>query len=298
MKPQDLLLKWLERRLEGAASPAANAWLREQCALVASGAPDRVLHLAYGQVIRKTGPAGRQLLAADTVEQTEAFAVHSGWDLHDWTVDQAARAALLLALPASDNADNVDRRVKAVMSLFQTADLGEHVALARALFLLPDAKALIHIAREAIRSNMGDVFRAVSQRNPYPAERFDEIAWNQMVVKCLFVDLPLRGIWGIDARVNAELARMLTGLARERWAAGRALSPEAWRCVAPFVALPDAAAVLDAAFDKGPADRRGAALALWSTRDAAARALVAAKAAELVPRLESGTLTWENYEQD
>jgi hypothetical protein len=112
----------------------------------------------------------------------------------------------------------------------------------------------------------------------------------------------LRGIWGIDARVNAELARMLTGLARERWAAGRTVSPEAWRCVAPFVATADAAAVLDAAFDKGPADRRSAALALWSTRDAAARELVAAKAPELVPRLDShpgsGTLTWENYEQD
>jgi hypothetical protein len=294
MKPQELIVRWLDHRLE----PAAASWLRGQCDLLASGSPERVLHLAFGQVVRKAGRGGRQPLAASAEEQTEAFAFHSGWDLQDWTVEQAARAALLLALP------HTDQSTKAVLALFQTADLGEHVALVRALFLMPDARALMHIAREGIRSNMGDVFRAVSQRNPYPAEQFDEIAWNQMVVKCIFVDLPLRGIWGIDARVNTELARMVVGLARERWAAGRPLSPEAWRCVAPFAdtaadaAQAEAAAVLDAAFDREPADRRGAALALWSTRGAAARTQVIARAPELVPRLEAGTLTWENYDQD
>jgi hypothetical protein len=302
MKSQDLLFQWLDRRLD----PAVAVWLRAQCALLKDGAPERTLHLGFGLALRKSGHAP---LAATASEQAEALAVHPGWDLRDWTLDQAARTAMLLSLPRSE------KNTRAVLALFQTADLGEHVALIRGLFLLPQAADLLHIGREAIRSNMGDVFFAVTQRNPYAAEHFDTIAWNQMIVKCLFLDLPLRGVYGVDARANADLARMLTGLARERWAAGRALSPEAWRCVAPFANIagdvsadsaadPDgtiateAAAVLHDALGKEPADRRGAALALWNTKRDAARALVRGIAPELAARLEAGTLTWENHEHN
>jgi hypothetical protein len=303
VKSQDLLLSWLERRLD----PEAAAWLRAQCALLAEGAPDRVLHLAFGQAPRKTGQAGRQLLAADAREQAEAFAVHPGWDLREWTVDQAARAALLLALPSSEKSAREtgasEKTVKAVLALFQTADLGEHVALVRALFLMPDAADLIHIAREGIRSNMGDVFRAVSQRNPYPAEHFDEIAWNQMVAKCVFTDLPLRSIHGLDRRANQALARMLLDLAQERRAAGRRLSPEAWRCIVPFfpTAAPEAEVLpfLERGLDRenAPADRRAVAVAAASLPARRGRALLEAHTPELVPALDAGTLTWENYDE-
>jgi hypothetical protein len=289
MKPLNLILSWLDPRLD----PAAAGWLRAQCDALAADAPDRVLHLAFGQVVRKNGAAGHASLAATASEQAAAFAMHPGWNLTGWTVDQAARAALLLALPRSE------KTVRAVLALFQTADLGEHIALARALFLMPNAPELLHIAREGIRSNMGDVFQAISQRNPYPSTHFDDIAWNQMVTKCLFVELPLDGIYGIDARANADLARMIVSLAEERWAAGRRISPEAWRCVARFVGDPaagNAAAILEIALDAGPADRRGAALALWNTAGGAGRATVKAKAPELVAALEAGTITWDNYE--
>jgi hypothetical protein len=148
-KVREFLLRVLDARL----SPEDAAWLRAQCDALAAGAPERALHLAFGQAVRKTG---RAPLAASAAEQSQAFVLHSGWDLRDWNVEQAARAALLLSLPASP------ATVKAVLALFQTADLGEHVALVRALFLMPDAAALLHVGREAIRSNMGDVFHAVS----------------------------------------------------------------------------------------------------------------------------------------
>ena len=228
MNAQNLLLHWLDRRLE----PATQTWLQERCAQLSSGASDKILYQAFGQALRY---AGKAPLALDSAEQAQAFAFHPGWDLRDWTCSQAARAAILLSLPENP------KTVEVVLSLFQTADLGEHVAIARSLFLLPDAKELLHIAREAIRSNMRDVFAAISQYNPYPAEHCDEIAWNQMVVKCLFVDLPLRSIYGLDARANTELSRILMGLARERHAAKRPFSPEAWRCMAPFANEKEAA---------------------------------------------------------
>ena len=221
MNPQNLLLQWLSRRLK----PDAQTWLRDRCAQLSGGASEGVFYTVFSQSVRH---AGKAPLEATTLEQAEAYAFHPGWDLSDWTRDQATRAALLLGLSGGS------KTVEMILSLYQTADLGEHLALARSLFLMPDAKALIHIAREAIRSNTGDLFAAISQRNPYPAEHCDEIAWNQMVVKCLFVDLPLHSIYGFDQRLNAELSRIVMALAKERRSAGRALSSEAWLCVAPF----------------------------------------------------------------
>lgn len=289
MMTTEPLFRWLERRLD----PEAFAWLGEQCRQLAAGAPERTLHLAFGQALRR---AGRESLEANEVECAEALALHPGWDLQVWTREETARAALLLSLPESE------KTVRAVLSLFQTADLREHVALVRALFLMPNAEALLHIAREAIRSNMGDVFEAVSQRNPYPAEHFDDIAWNQMVAKCVFVDLPLRSVYGLDNRANAALARMLLDLARERDAAGRALSPEAWRCIAPFHASVAAESTVKGFLERGAASsgaarRQGAALALHAIPVAWAVNILNEQAPDLVPLLQAGTLTWENYDK-
>jgi hypothetical protein len=77
------------------------------------------------------------------------------------------------------------------------------------------------------------VFEAVAHRNPYPREAFAEDSWNQMVVKAFFMGSTLWPIQGLDARANPRLARMLVGLAQERWAARRPVSGELWRCVVP-----------------------------------------------------------------
>ena len=207
MNSRELLLSWLESRLD----PAAIAWLRDRCHQLSAGnSAEKDLYLAFSQAVRH---AGKSPLNATNQEQQQAFAVHPGWDLRDWTTDQAVRVVLLLSLPSGP------KTVAAILALHQTADLREHMALVRALFLLSDAKAFLHIAREAIRSNMRDVFEAISQRNPYPEEYCDDIAWNQMVVKCLFVELPLAPIYDLDRRANPELSRILADLVRERRAA-------------------------------------------------------------------------------
>jgi hypothetical protein len=74
----------------------------------------------------------------------------------------------------------------------------------------------------------------VAHASPYPGEHFDEPAWNQMVLKALFIGSRLAPIQGLDRRANPTLARMLCDYAHERWSAGRRVSPELWRCVGPF----------------------------------------------------------------
>jgi hypothetical protein len=282
MNAQEALLHWLKRRLE----PADHSWLWECCQRLAEGVPDRVLYLTFSQAVRHVG---KRPLAVDLVEQGEAFSIHPGWDLSDWTCDQAARASILLSIPSGSGA------VAAILALHQTADLGEHLAVVRCLFLLPDAKGLLHIAREAIRSNIRDVFAAISQRNPYPAGHCDEIAWNQMVVKCLFVDLPLRSIYGLDRRANKELRRILVDLWLERTAARRPFSSEAWRCVGPF-ADEKAMSAMETALNGPLPESRGAALGLWSAPEEKGRAVLKVKAPELIGALQAGILNWENYD--
>jgi hypothetical protein len=202
-------------------------------------------------VSRKLGKAP---LAPDAPIRARAQRLRPGWDPSDWTVDQAARVRLLLAAPG-----DAEAFVRRLDQLCATADLDELVAFYRGLPLYPHAPLHRLRAAEGVRSNMKVVFEAVAHRNPYPSEQLPEDAWNQMVLKALFVGSALDPILGLDARANATLARMLCDYAHERWAAGRALSPELWRCVGPFAHGP-MLADLSRLLAQGSAPERAAAV--------------------------------------
>ena len=176
----------------------------------------------------------------------------------------------LLLASTPDGAD-FSRRLDRLCS---AADIGELVAFYRGLPLYPDQPRYALRAAEGVRSNMRVVFEAVAHCNPYPAEQLNEPAWNQLVLKALFVGSPLNPIVGLDGRRNPTLARMLCDYAHERWAASRPVSPELWRCVGPFAAGP----MLDdfaRLFERGTADeQQAAALALREATDPEAARLL------------------------
>nr|WP_255487964.1 EboA domain-containing protein [Pontibacter sp. KCTC 32443] len=142
-----------------------------------------------------------------------------------------ARTILLLSLPHEDG----DKYSQFILKLFGTADMGELVALYSALLLLPHPEKFVAQATEGIRTNMGNVYEAIALNNPYPFEHFSDAAWNQMVLKTIFVGKSLNKIYGLDERSNYDLARMLSDYAHERWAAGRTVTPELWRPVGPYI---------------------------------------------------------------
>jgi hypothetical protein len=277
--PSELIHGWLRARFEEEALAFIETKVqaaREQGALPG-------FFLAFSTVSRRLGRADLALSAPELARAAEARA---GWQPGGWNVAQAARALLLLTLPAPDPAayrGTIDQ-------LCEDGDLGELVAIYQTLPLLPHPDEHRARAAEGIRSNMNAVFEAVALRNPYPSESLDTGAWNQLVLKCLFVGSPLYLVYGLDGRVNAELARMLCDYAHERWAAHRPVSPELWRSVGPLADGPMLADLERVIASGTEAERAGAALSARHNPNAEG---VLATHAEAVDRALLAFPTWE-----
>ena len=147
--------------------------------------------------------------------------VRPGFSVEGWTMDRLVRVWWLVQPPADDET----RYVGTITQLFKAGELNELVALYSALPVLAYPDAWRFQATEGIRNNIADVQSAIMLRNPYPADYFDESAWNQMILKAFFTDKDVTQIIGLDERKNARLAQTLADYAAERRAAGRSLPP-------------------------------------------------------------------------
>lgn len=274
-----LIREWLASRSSG----EARSWLYGQIEKVLADQGDRALQIAFGLIPRRLGKASMNLTAEKLDSARTAV---DGWSPLSWTVADAARALLLSSLPGR-NPDFAPR----FRALCATAEVSESISLYRGLPLYPEPESLESQVGEGLRSNMRDVFEAIAHHNPYPRQYFDTHRWNHMVLKALFVGSALAPIQGLDARANAELARIMLDFAHERRAAGRPIPHEIWRCVGPFAqgeALADLERVLT---NGGPIERKAAALALAASPDPAAPAILAG-AADLAADIAHGRLAW------
>jgi len=282
MRPAELLVFWLRRQLP--APPFA--WLEQTIGQLREADSDRALYLALASAARRLGKDALTLQPADI---GEAETARPGWRPQHWSIDTSARVLLLLAGDVA-----AERFVARIDMLCRTAEVGELIAYYQGLPLYPDPARLVALATEGVRTNIAAVFSAIAHHNPYPSEFFNDAQWNQMVLKALFIGVPLHPIEGLDARANPELARMLIDYARERTAAHRGVSPELWRCAGRFL---DATALGDVALRLASEDiweRRAAALALHDSPDPAA-AILLQRAPALLAELKAGRLSWDTF---
>ena len=231
-----LLHNWLEMQ----TSKESLTWLEGKQAEIMQNASEKSLFIAFSQASRYFEP---QKLKLSGEELREADEIVTGWNPINWTINQVARTSLILAFPHEDK----DRYVATLNKIFAAADVREAIALYQSLPLLPHPEKFKLRAAEGIRSNMTSVFNAVALYNPYPAQHLDDLAWNQMVLKALFVGSPILPIYGLKQRNNEQLSQMLIDYARERLAAKRKVNPQLWQLAAPF--KPQAVANLEAAFE-------------------------------------------------
>lgn len=224
---REKIIELLEKWVKSNAHPEGWNWFarKRDSLLTEEKSSDRHMFMAMGQIFRKLGKKDLVLTEEDFASATNT---RKGFTPKGWTIDQAARLALLLETTSEDQfSDRLE-------TLCRSADISELLTYYRGLPLYPSQEKYIFRATEGLRSNIKSVFESVAHHNPYPSEQFDENAWNQMVLKAIFIGSRLDFIIGFDERANAKLAQMLCHYAHERWAASRVVTPELWRAVGPF----------------------------------------------------------------
>ena len=214
--------------IEQRANEKALQWLEQQQAKLLNEPLPRHIYLAFSSAPRFFK---KEALLLSPEEQLQEEQLRKGFQPAQWDLLQTARTYLLLHFPQQEQ----ESWLEVLNKLFETADMHEQQTLYAALPLLPYPDALRKRAAEGIRTNITSVFDAVALNNPYPADFLDEEAWNQMLLKAVFMQRPLYRIYGADERANPQLAKMLLYFAQERWAAGRQPMPELWRFVGPFL---------------------------------------------------------------
>lgn len=217
----DILCRLLARTV----SATALNWIKAEIDRQRTGVDERRLGIALGMTASKVGRADLSLSPED---RTSVAQVRAAWQPEWWAADEAARVALLLSTYRGDPSTFAAR----VEKLCATAEVTEYVAYLKGLAVFPAGAELYGRAREGVRSSIGPVFCAVACRNPYPSDYFDAEAWNQMVVKCVFIGAPIETIVGLNQRRNPEVVQMMRDLAAERHAAGRPLPDAVHRYIA------------------------------------------------------------------
>jgi hypothetical protein len=199
------------------AGDAAAAWVEHAGALDAVDA----FCTAYTAAPKHVG---RAPLALGEPECAPLLAQSPDLRCDRWTVDDAARAALLLAAAQRLNtkgAEGAEAFVHLAIECYERGDAREQQSWLRALSLLPHADRFTAVAVDACRTNIIPLFEAIACENPYPARHFPERQFNQLVLKALFNSIALARVVGLSTRVNAELSRMARDYAAERRAAAR-----------------------------------------------------------------------------
>jgi hypothetical protein len=204
----------LTKLVSARVSPAARAWLDNA---VAAPRDLGALADAFTPAARRLGRAPLDV----TAPETEVLAaVGITWPVRGWGVDEAGRVAMLVA--AAGELDE-ERFATLVEECYGRGDNRERQAVLKALPLLPHSERLVALGIEACRTSIQPLFEAIACENPYPAARFPDLGFNQMVLKALFVGVAVDRIIGLDGRLTPELARMATDYASERRAAGRSV---------------------------------------------------------------------------
>lgn len=272
--------------LRTSAPPEAVSWLGKTLAEIETDFQRRPFYYAFSGISRRFPKHGTLEAREESLAALREAA--PGMSVADWDQFRLARVILLLALAGQDRTTFLE----SLAALRNTADLRELAAIYSAYPLLPHPEELVESAIDGLRSNIVDVFDSIALDNPFPARHFSEAAWNQMVLKAIFISRPLYRIESLDARRNAELARAISSLAHERWAAGRRITAEAWRNCVGFI-NDDISGDFHHLLETGePSDREAAALALATDGDP--------RLADLRGRLEgeidaigAGTLSWD-----
>ena len=205
----------LERILLARLTPSAIAYYQAGSANTAE-----LDYPAFNKLIALASRhARRQPLQLSDAEIIHIKAALPEWNLAEWNLLETLRVALILSQKNLAEKSFEDVFTKA----FPFADEGELCALYKTIPFLPEPQRFSWHMKEACRSNMRSVFSAAACDNPYPVNHFDDIAWRQLVMKAVFIEVPLARIYKLEERLSPTLATMAEDYIAERTSAGRSI---------------------------------------------------------------------------
>lgn len=244
------LMIWLTRRLDS----NGRLFLSQACTEISGGIDDA----RFCQIIALASRhARREPLSPTTAERGTAASVLPGWDPTNWSLLEALRVALILT---RDDLDSI-AFAESFERFFRFADEGETCALYRAITFLPHGERYTWRAGEGCRTNMTSVFEAVACETPYPVRHFNDIAWRQLLMKALFIGVPLWRVQGLDKRLSNTIAHMFLDYVDERTSAGRPVPPDGWLLLGQHWSE-RADLAIESTWRISQSNRRAAALAL------------------------------------
>lgn len=182
----------------------------------------------------------------------------------EWTVAEAARVVFILTAASARPATGHD----IIETLFRRGDESERATIARAMALIDPQAQLLHLILEAGRANSLVLVGAVTLANPYPAAHYSDAQFNQLVLKALFLGLPVARISGLARRANAELSRMCEDYYDERTAARRSVPADIWLALAPHAGARGERLLVEHLSSDDAAHRYYAAIAAPARREA------------------------------
>src|SRR3954451_15983270 len=227
----------LSAALEARAKPEGLDWLREASAAVAADVT--AVRSRFPMVGRKVG--------RESLDGRD--------DVHVWTIDDAARTLLLVAGGSSAEGE--------LAELYRYGDAAERRGVLRALPFLDIGDRGLGLVDDAIRTN--DTRLIAAALGPYATEHLPDASYDQAVLKCVFVGVPITGLDGIPSRVTPDGARMLGAFVHERVAAGRDVPGEVWIVTDRFPPAEEIAAI-EGELESQYEDRRAAAARALSHR--------------------------------
>lgn len=195
--------RWLRAALAARLNPGGAAWL--------AAAEQRVREDAAA--IAGLFPAVGRSIGRGPLEEGAAPD-----DLHAWTVDDAGRVVLVLALGDAAPAE--------LPRLYRYGDAAERRGVLRSLGVVDVGAVGTELVGDALRTN--DLRLVAAALGPHAVVHLEDEALAHAVLKCVFTGVPLAGVRGLAGRASPRMARILAGFVVERVAAGRAVTPEVW----------------------------------------------------------------------
>jgi hypothetical protein len=145
-----------------------------------------------------------------------------------WQVNEAARLLLLNKLLTFCALQEQPQQIKAA---FKFGDECEQIAIIKGLSRIDGQGLLNDLAIATGRTNSLNLFSAIALNNDYAMQYYEQRAYQQLVLKALFMDLDIAKIVGLKQRHCPELSTLAMDLVKERLASDRQPPGSIWLAI-------------------------------------------------------------------